>query len=431
MPSAWVTILFVLYLFFYVENSYATTISKRPELYQGKRSLFIRYFRKSSNVLRSKPLHAIHRDGLFRYVAFRSQLSRFTRTTNGDAISVSTQSDHQASSSMFAQLNLSQCMTLYLLPSSADTPANQQRFKLDLSVRKAVLPHFYTNKGPCRRVVHADSLQLFGKCFEIDIHVGNQNDFDTCRSAPNFRRCVWNVGNILTNTILTVPVRPGRARVKQGDKTIIRLFDKPKCTKPESMATLTVKKAMPRSGAGKPTAISSPSSTAKPRKRTPTPTPTRKPKSNMAKPSKSSSPSAKPKPNNNNNPSSSSFGISSCVRMRASASSASSVRVILIRSMLQDNDSECKPLIYAKSVRVRGTCAVFTENIACKANSVPQWRQCIKERPVSVVVTLFEKSATFKIGGKNFVGLYSNRECSRNSTLVDGELPVLSATYGG
>lgn len=430
-PTVIFTFVFILFLCSCPDRSYATASSKGLGIHQRKRSFLISYLRKSADIFRSNAFSGFYRNGTPRYFRKLSSISPFLSTSNGDKNSLSKQSDHQSTSSMFAQLNLSQCMTLYLLPSLADTPPNQQRFKLDFHVRKAILPHFYANKGPCRRFVHADALQLFGRCFEIDIHVGNQMDFDNCRSAPNYRRCVWNVGNILTNTVLTVPVPPGRPRVKQGDKTIIRLFDKPRCMIPEAMATLTVEKQMPWNGGGNP-AKPSPSSSAKPArpsKPSPTSSPSPKPRPNMPKPSKSSSPSAKPKPHNNN-PSSSSFGISSCVRLRAAPSSASYARVILIRSMLQENDSKCKPLIYAKSVRVRGTCAVFTESIACGANSVSEWRQCVTARPISVIVSLFDKSATFKIGQKNFVGLYSDRGCLQGSRLVEGELPLLSATYG-
>lgn len=431
-PTAIFTIVFILSFFLCLDKSYATPSSNRSVLHQRKSSFFISYLRNKASIYRSNAISTFNRIGNFRNYPKISSLRLFKSTSNSQTNFLSTLSDHQTTSSMFAQVNLSQCMTLYLLPSLADTPANKQRFKLDFQVRKAILPHFYKNKGPCRRVVHADALQLFGRCFEIDIHVGNQTDFEKCRSASNYRRCVWHVGNILTNTILTVPVPQGRPRVKQGDKTTIRLFDKPKCKIPETMATLTVEKQAPWSGGGNPTKRS-PSSSPKPvrpSKPSRTPSPSPKPKPNMVKPSKSSSPSAKPK-HQNNNPSSSSFAISSCVRLRAVASSVSSARVILIRSMLQDNDSDCKPLIYTKSVRVRGACAVFTESIACGAKSVSQWRQCVTMRPISAIVSLFDKSATFKAGQKNFIGLYSDRMCSQGSKIVEGELPLLSATYDG
>lgn len=146
----------------------------------------------------------------------------------------------------FKTINLSKCMKLLLLEN--ESPTGRQLVQLHFNVKQAILSHFYKNEGPCRRIIHADSLEMFGQCYEMDIHIGNSEDFKRCKqrnpgtdrdSRMAYKRCVWNVRNVRTTATGPVPENAGEVEV--GDTVIVKLYDKPTCSYPHDMGKLVVK----------------------------------------------------------------------------------------------------------------------------------------------------------------------------------------------
>lgn len=91
-----------------------------------------------------------------------------------------------------------------------------------------VLSDFYNRSGDCRRVVHADSFKLNGVCNNIDIHVDNPVELETCRNdhpdfkSEGFTRCRWNERNVLSQTFVTI----GESHSETVD---IELYDRARC----------------------------------------------------------------------------------------------------------------------------------------------------------------------------------------------------------
>lgn len=141
----------------------------------------------------------------------------------------------------FWKIDMSQCMSLVLL--KAKSASGNQQVQLQFKVNESVLSHMYENRGPCRRVVHADAMEMFGLCYEVNIHVTNRGDFHRCKKRfpadrVAYRMCVWNTNNVETSA--TVPVPGGVGVVKAGDKVSVKMFDKPNCVVPRDMGTLVV-----------------------------------------------------------------------------------------------------------------------------------------------------------------------------------------------
>lgn len=146
----------------------------------------------------------------------------------------------------FKTIDLSKCMELVLL--EKQSPTRRQLVQLHFKVKTAILPHFYKNEGPCRRIIHADSVEMFGQCYEMDIHVGNAEDFKRCKqrhpgtdrpSRMAYKQCVWNVRNVRSRATGPVPENAGFVSV--GDRVVVKMYDKPTCSYPLDMGTLVVK----------------------------------------------------------------------------------------------------------------------------------------------------------------------------------------------
>lgn len=152
----------------------------------------------------------------------------------------------QSNPDTFKKVNLPKCMTLTLLAN--ESPTGRQLIRIHFNVRIAILPHFYKNKGPCRHIIHADSIEMFGQCYEMDIHVGSSEDFQRCKrrhpgtdhsSRLMYKRCVWNVRNVRTTATGPVPENAGIVQV--GDNVVVKMYDKPRCSIPQDMGILVVK----------------------------------------------------------------------------------------------------------------------------------------------------------------------------------------------
>lgn len=152
--------------------------------------------------------------------------------------------DHQADndeSASFWKIDMSQCMSLVLL--TQEGGIGNQLVQLQFNVADVILPQLYENKGPCRRVVHADAIEMFGQCYEVNIHLTNRGDFYRCRqSFPDdriaYRMCVWHTDNVQTNATVTVTASAGV--IEKGDAVTVKMFDKPNCVVPRDMGTLVV-----------------------------------------------------------------------------------------------------------------------------------------------------------------------------------------------
>lgn len=93
-----------------------------------------------------------------------------------------------------------------------------------------ILNHFYKGKGPCKRMIHADSMTLNRICTNFDMHAVPGSLWEKCRKLAigdksTFNRCLWNKGNVKSRAVLKTKW------AVSGGAVDLQLFDKKDCVK--------------------------------------------------------------------------------------------------------------------------------------------------------------------------------------------------------
>lgn len=114
------------------------------------------------------------------------------------------------------------------------------RVNLHIYLEKMVLPQFYSGRGPCGIIIHADSVRVNGVCNELDFHTHDVNAQQRCklkfpRDHLKFKKCWWNRHTVKSGGF----VNTERATV--GSNVIVQFYDQKRCVDFKSAMSIKVK----------------------------------------------------------------------------------------------------------------------------------------------------------------------------------------------